>query len=237
MSDFTAIGQLVTEARNLLDSIKGGAIRLMQTTFDDFMWNSRQSVNDFLTQKRSEFSGVLSTVETKAFPYINLLNNSFAREKDSAGNLIFPISTYGLAEIEEVIPYQDMPAEVKAEYDKYFPSGKASWLPNVLHVRFPEGVEPSYWLPGNPVKGNYTLGFAMAYVARGNFAGITEGQSGEIIQKTTRSMWHIDGAFRGASDGLDVYLVLPYVVAGHCPSSRLISSIPSYTKKLALNVG
>ena len=35
MSDFTAIGQLVTEARNLLDSIKGGAIRTMQTTFDN----------------------------------------------------------------------------------------------------------------------------------------------------------------------------------------------------------
>lgn len=34
MSDFTAIGQLVTEARNLLDSIKGGAIRTMQTQFD-----------------------------------------------------------------------------------------------------------------------------------------------------------------------------------------------------------
>lgn len=34
MSDFTAIGQLVNEARNLLDSIKGGAIRTMQTQFD-----------------------------------------------------------------------------------------------------------------------------------------------------------------------------------------------------------
>ncbi|PTO98843.1 hypothetical protein CWO17_20395 [Vibrio sp. 10N.286.45.A3] len=237
MSDFTAIGQLVNEARNLLDSIKGGAIRLMQTTFDDFMGNSRKSVNDFLTQKRSEFSGVLSTVETKAFPYINLLNNSFAREKDSEGNLIFPISTYGLAEIEEVIPYEDMPAEVKAEYDKYFTSGKASWLPNVIHIRFPEGVKPSYWLPGHPVKGNYTLGFTMAYVARGSIAGISEGQSGEVIQKGYKSMWHIDGALQGASEGLDVYLVLPYVVAGYCPSSRLISTIPSITTKLALSVG
>ncbi|PQJ63742.1 hypothetical protein BTO10_02700 [Vibrio chagasii] len=33
-TNFAAIGQLVTEARNLLDSIKGGAIRTMQTQFD-----------------------------------------------------------------------------------------------------------------------------------------------------------------------------------------------------------
>ncbi|MCC4238140.1 hypothetical protein LL266_16750 [Vibrio anguillarum] len=34
MSDFTAIGQYVTEAKSLLDSIKGGAIRTMQTQFE-----------------------------------------------------------------------------------------------------------------------------------------------------------------------------------------------------------
>ena len=237
-TNFTAIGELVTEARNLLDSIKGGAIRVMQTMFDDFMGHSRKSVNDFLTQKRSEFSGVLSTVETKAFPYINLLNNSFAREKDRAGNLLFPISTYGLAEVEEVLPYdsEQIPLEVKAEYEKVFSS--EHWCrPNILHVRFPEGVTPSYWLPGNPVKGHYTMGFTMAYVIRGSLAGISEGQSGEVIQKRHRSVWHIDGLFLDASDGLDVYLALPYVVAGHCPSSKLVSSIPARPGNLSLNVG
>ena len=34
MDNFQAIGQLVIKAQDLLDSIKGGAIRVMQTQFD-----------------------------------------------------------------------------------------------------------------------------------------------------------------------------------------------------------
>ncbi|EFP97435.1 hypothetical protein [Vibrio caribbeanicus] len=51
MSDFTAIGQMVTEARNLLDSIKGGAIRTMQTQFDalkqTFSTDTQQALSNF----------------------------------------------------------------------------------------------------------------------------------------------------------------------------------------------
>ncbi|EDK27751.1 hypothetical protein VSWAT3_00673 [Vibrionales bacterium SWAT-3] len=48
MSDFTAIGQLVTEARNLLDSIKGGAIRTMQTQFDALKASVQSTFNSKL---------------------------------------------------------------------------------------------------------------------------------------------------------------------------------------------
>ena len=37
MDNFQAIGQLVIKAQDLLDSIKGGAIRAMETTFDGLM--------------------------------------------------------------------------------------------------------------------------------------------------------------------------------------------------------
>jgi hypothetical protein len=58
MSDFTAIGQLVTEARNLLDSIKGGAIRTMQTKFDDLL----VTLNSTFSSKLASYQQQVSTV-------------------------------------------------------------------------------------------------------------------------------------------------------------------------------
>ncbi|CAK1755394.1 Phage tail protein [Vibrio crassostreae] len=60
MSDFTAIGQLVTEARNLLDSIKGGAIRTMQTQVDAlkkaFSSDTQQALNDFASASNAKIA-------------------------------------------------------------------------------------------------------------------------------------------------------------------------------------
>lgn len=237
MTDFTAIGSLVTKAQDLLDRIKGGAIRVMETQFDALMSNSTTSINSFLTQKRSEFSNVLSTVETKAFPYVNLFENSYANNKDENGEYIFPISTYGLAELEEVLPFDSelVPASVREEYAKIF-KDQHQYRPNIIHVRFSDGVLPMYWLPGNPVIGRYSLGFAFAYVFRGSMRGIEAGQAGSCIQHRERSSWNIDGEY-SAEKGLDVYLALPFVVAGYCPSASLVSTIPSQATKLALNVG
>ncbi|EKA6056041.1 phage tail protein [Vibrio parahaemolyticus] len=50
MSDFTAIGQLVTKGQELLDAIKGGAIRTMENAFDAFMAN----VNSQWAAKKSQ---------------------------------------------------------------------------------------------------------------------------------------------------------------------------------------
>ncbi|MFT5879565.1 MAG: hypothetical protein ACI86X_000669 [Moritella sp.] len=49
MDNFQAIGQLVTEARNLLDSIKGGAIRAMQTQFDALKISMQSTFNAALS--------------------------------------------------------------------------------------------------------------------------------------------------------------------------------------------
>lgn len=58
MSNFDALGQLVTEARNLLDSIKGGAIRVMQTQFDDLI----TSLNDTFSSKLANYQQQVSSV-------------------------------------------------------------------------------------------------------------------------------------------------------------------------------
>lgn len=58
MSDFTAIGQLVTEARNLLDSIKGGAIRTMQTQFDALIVSITNKFNGKLVDYQSQVSAI-----------------------------------------------------------------------------------------------------------------------------------------------------------------------------------
>ncbi|MCY9828595.1 hypothetical protein [Vibrio chagasii] len=67
MSDFTAIGQLVTEARNLLDSIKGGALRKMETQFDalkvqlgDVISGANGRLNTFITQQQQNVSAIFA---------------------------------------------------------------------------------------------------------------------------------------------------------------------------------
>ncbi|MEZ8417966.1 hypothetical protein AB6D02_12010 [Vibrio splendidus] len=60
MSDFTAIGQLVTEARTLLNSIKGGAIRAMQTQFDalkqTFVTDTQRALTNFQSSSNAKIA-------------------------------------------------------------------------------------------------------------------------------------------------------------------------------------
>ncbi|OCH46129.1 hypothetical protein [Vibrio cyclitrophicus] len=72
MSDFTAIGQYVTEARTLLDSIKGGAIRTMQTQFDalkvafsDKTIELSQSMTDFVYQQKSKVNEIFADPDSR----------------------------------------------------------------------------------------------------------------------------------------------------------------------------
>lgn len=72
MSDFTAIGQLVTEARNLLDSIKGGAIRTMQTqfdalkeTFNDKLVSVSGEIDSFVIQQKNSVNSIFSDPDSR----------------------------------------------------------------------------------------------------------------------------------------------------------------------------
>ncbi|CAH7217891.1 conserved hypothetical protein [Vibrio chagasii] len=74
MSDFTAIGQLVTEARNLLDSIKGGAIRTMQTQFDSLVNAKKVILDKFVSDQYGRVSSVLNDVHGE-LPHVLLTPN------------------------------------------------------------------------------------------------------------------------------------------------------------------
>lgn len=74
MSDFTAIGQLVTEARNLLDSIKGGAIRTMQTQFDALINAKKVLLDKFVSDQYGRVSSVLDNVHGE-LPHVLLTPN------------------------------------------------------------------------------------------------------------------------------------------------------------------
>ncbi|MEZ8694677.1 phage tail protein [Vibrio splendidus] len=65
MSDFTAIGQLVNEARNLLDSIKGGAIRKMETAFDALKSSIASEWNGIKTKMNNEALAAIGRVDTQ----------------------------------------------------------------------------------------------------------------------------------------------------------------------------
>ncbi len=53
MDNFQAIGQLVIKAQDLLDSIKGGAIRTMQTSFDTLIDTSQTAFNTLVNTSKT----------------------------------------------------------------------------------------------------------------------------------------------------------------------------------------
>jgi hypothetical protein len=67
MDNFQAIGQLVIKAQDLLDSIKGGAIRVMQTEFETLKSNSSTTFNNLI-------SGFNNTFNTKLASYQSQMN-------------------------------------------------------------------------------------------------------------------------------------------------------------------
>ncbi|OCH69489.1 hypothetical protein [Vibrio splendidus] len=64
MSDFTAIGQLVNEARNLLDSIKGGAIRKMEVAFEALKQTFSDKGNAAIQKIQADAHAALNQVST-----------------------------------------------------------------------------------------------------------------------------------------------------------------------------
>lgn len=91
---FESIGELVTEARNLLDTIKGGAIRTMQTQFDalkvsfqSFMTTSQQTFDSFVTAQRGRVDAVLAHFD-QSTSYVHSYLSSFPHkyeEKQQSG--------------------------------------------------------------------------------------------------------------------------------------------------------
>lgn len=69
-TDFTAIGQYVVEAKKLLDHIKGGAIRAMQTQFDALVVKFEKDSNAKIAQQdqalRNAVAPILDKVATLA---------------------------------------------------------------------------------------------------------------------------------------------------------------------------
>lgn len=80
---YEVLGNMVTEARNLLDSIKGGAIRVMQTQFDtlkgsfqSFMTISQQTFDSFVTTQRGRVDAVLAHFD-QSTSYVHSYLSSF----------------------------------------------------------------------------------------------------------------------------------------------------------------
>ena len=85
MDNFQAIGQLVIKAQDLLDSIKGGAIRKMQTTFDalvdtssttfnSLVNTSKTTLDSFIAAQYGRVSSVLNDVHGE-LPHLLLTRN------------------------------------------------------------------------------------------------------------------------------------------------------------------
>lgn len=73
MSDFAKISELVTQGQQLLDSIKGGAIRTMQTQFDAL----KQQFTDKLSSVNTELAQFVSQQKTNVSSIFNEPDNRY----------------------------------------------------------------------------------------------------------------------------------------------------------------
>ena len=92
MDNFQAIGQLVIKAQDLLDSIKAGAIRAMQTEFEalkssfqSFMNLSQQTFDNFVTTQRGRVAAVLEHFDNST-SYMHSYHSGFPVAADGDGN-------------------------------------------------------------------------------------------------------------------------------------------------------
>ncbi|NOH31600.1 hypothetical protein [Vibrio mediterranei] len=97
--NFESIGELVAEARNLLDTIKGGAIRAMQTKFDALMITFQGQVNSFVGNAQSRLATMESSLSAAVKSqmtmtvHVDCLSGSDA----NAGTSSAPLKTIGKA--------------------------------------------------------------------------------------------------------------------------------------------
>jgi hypothetical protein len=165
-----------------------------------------------------------------------MFRNSFAKERNEAGDLIFPISTYGATTTAEIVEWANVPENIKSTVPAKF-KAHGGMTPNAIHLIFSSEIDPSYWLPSNPVAGRFAGGFGHVYVVAGSMSGYQAGEFGPRIENRDRnsSAWHIVLVY-GASRGAEVYLFAPFVVAGFCNSAYLVQFIPTQTGSLNCNI-
>jgi len=99
MDNFQAIGQLVIKAQDLLDSIKGGAIRVMQTQFDVLKQAISAEWSGIKTKMNNEALAAISRVDTQTviadlgFEAYNL-NGDFLDVDEVGANKVGHVNTY-----------------------------------------------------------------------------------------------------------------------------------------------
>ncbi|MEZ9439488.1 hypothetical protein [Vibrio atlanticus] len=87
-NNFAAIGQLVTEARNLLDSIKGGAIRTMQTQLNDKLTAVSGELNTFVNQEKGKVASIFSNPDSR-YQKIQPVNFTIGGDKNKFYPVVF----------------------------------------------------------------------------------------------------------------------------------------------------
>lgn len=192
MSDFTAIGQLVTEARNLLDSIKGGAIRTMQASFDSLKQSIASEWNGIKTKMNNEAIAAIGRVDTQTvinamgFTALNY-NGDFIDTTELGANALGHKNIYPLSMgvrggrndcfKSEVIPVAsgDDPLmrndEAKALLDymgigrgaQHFSGGFNILKMTVLDTSFQDLTGYDFYIPNQHIKNSLTATF-LAYV-------------------------------------------------------------------------
>jgi len=104
MDNFQAIGQLVIKAQDLLDSIKGGAIRMMQTQFDalkvqfsDKLVSVNSELASFITQQKAQVNSIFSEPDTR---YQKIEPVAFTIEGDE--DKFYPV-IFGSADVNRLV--------------------------------------------------------------------------------------------------------------------------------------
>lgn len=189
------IANMVTAANNLTSEV-AGKMGQIQKAHDD-------AVDDF----NNQVAGLRGE-----FPFINLLRNARATDKDEEGNYLMPISVGG-AETAEIIPWLDVPQDVQADVPNSVALQYKVGAPcNAIHVVY--GDAPSqYFLLNNAMSGRTTAGVGHLYVVRGEFFGLGPGKYNYQIFARRFHEWNID-YLSNPDANTEVWLFQPFLVAG-----------------------
>ncbi|MGO2317348.1 MAG: phage tail protein [Vibrio toranzoniae] len=191
MSDFTAIGQLVNEARNLLDSIKGGAIRAMETAFASLIANVNSEWAAKKSQVDNEALAAIGRVDTETvrsemgFTALNY-NADFRDTTDLSANALGHKNVYPLGmgvgsgrndcfKVEIIPVYssadpvmRDIEAQELLEFmgigrsSQYFTGSFKILKMTVLDTSFQDLTGYDFFIPNQQIKNSPTATF-MAY--------------------------------------------------------------------------
>lgn len=168
---------------------------------------AQKAAEDSFNQKASGFRS--------EFPYVNLLRNARATDKDSKGNLTMPLTLNGV-KTAEVVEWSKVPADIQAGVPWPIKQQAGVSAPcNGIHLTYGDSApNPGYFLAYNAMSGETSCGIGHLNAISGSFFSQKPGKYNYLIVGRKNQSWNIDFISNPAPN-TEVWIFQPFVVAGY----------------------